>query len=191
MTLSIRQQWLVGILLAGFIILTRGHHFANVFHLADISWAAFFIAGVYIRSSVGFSSLFALCVALDFIALAWGNAGIGSCFTTAYGMLLPAYAAMWFAGRVYRNYHSNTSQTLLPLVVTVLLGSVACELLSSGGYYVLSGKFEPTLAEFTSRFALYYPSYLSSVAFYVGITAGIHALLLSLKNNGLWFAKTH
>jgi len=191
MTLSIRNQWLVGLTLASFIILTRGHHFANLFHLADISWAAFFIAGFYIRAKIGFGALFALCVGLDFIALTWGNGDNSSCFTVAYGMLLPAYASLWFAGRIYHKYHSDSLKTVLPLVITVLLGTVACELLSSGSYYVFSGKFDPSISEFAQRFSLYYPSYLSSVAFYIAVVASVHALIIAMQNLHILPTKTH
>ena len=188
---SIRIQWLIGIVLASFIILTRGHHFASINHLPAFSWAAFLLAGFYLRSLMGFGALFALCVGLDFIALTWGGGDNSSCFTIAYGMLLPAYFSLWFAGRWYQKYHSNTLKTVLPLVVLVLLGTFACELLSSGGYYIFSGKFTPNLHEFSQRLSLYYPRYLSSVVFYVGITIGVHAFIVWGQKMNLFPQKTH
>jgi hypothetical protein len=62
-------------------------------------------------------------------------------------------------------------------VTAVLLGSVACELLSSGGFYFFSGRFaEPGFAEFVTREARYFPMYLQSMLFYIGIATAVHAL---------------
>ena len=54
--------------------------------------------------------------------------------------------------------------------------AAVCELFSSGGSYFFSGRSaEPTLAEFAGRLVTYFPRYLQSLAFYVGIAAVVHA----------------
>lgn len=66
---------------------------------------------------------------------------------------------------------------LLPLAVSLFLGTALCELISSGGFYFFSGRFEQTnLTQFASRLVEYFPRSFSSLLFYVGIAGVIHAL---------------
>lgn len=185
LTLSNRNQILIGAVLALLLIATRGQHFATLHSLPGASWAVFLLAGVYLRPVWVLPALLVFVWGLDFAPhLLSGaslteivNGGEVFCLTPAYGFLLPAYAALWFAGRWYAGQYRYAWRTLLPLGVTVLAGAAVCELFSSGGFYFFSGRFaEPSLAEFAGRLAKYFPSYLQSLAFYVGIAAVAHAL---------------
>lgn len=177
LTLASRHQLLIAALLLLLVVATRGHHFATLVSLPGASWAAFFLAGVYLRSPWALPGLLALTWGLDFAAYTWGGAS-GFCLTPAYLFLLPAYASLWLAGRWYARQHSFEWRTLLPLAAALLAGATLCELFSSGGFYFFSGRFaEPTLAEFGVRLVKYFPGYLQSLAFYVGIAAGLHALI--------------
>jgi hypothetical protein len=121
-------------------------------------------------------ALFAEAAFLDFAAVTWGGDS-GFCVSRAYGFLLPAYGSLWFAGRWYAGRRRDAIATLLPLTCSVLVGSAVCELISSGSFYFLSGRYERTsVAEFGSRLVTYYPRSLSSLMFYVGMAAAVHAM---------------
>ncbi|MBS4099277.1 MAG: hypothetical protein KGZ83_20900 [Sulfuricella sp.] len=178
--LTSRNQLIVGIVLAALLAATRSHHFAGLHHLPDASWAVFFLAGVYLRRTWVFPALLAGAAASDFIAITWG--GVSSfCVSPAYALLLPAYGALWLAGRKYAQHHANRIATLVPLVLAVCGGAALCELLSSGGFYFFSGRYaEPTLAEFGLRLVKYFPAYLGTLALYVGCAAVVHAVLVGV-----------
>ncbi len=183
LTLSTRNQLVIGTVLAMLVVATRGQHFATLHSLPGASWAVFFLAGVYLRPLWALPGLLALTWVLDFAAYTWGGAS-GFCLTPAYVFLLPAYSALWFAGRWYARRHCFTWRTLLPLGAAMLAGAAVCELFSSGGFYFFSGRFaEPNLAEFGVRLVKYFPSYLGSLAFYVAISATVHALLGLTRNS--------
>jgi len=93
----------------------------------------------------------------------------------AYGLLLRAYGTLWFAGHWYAESHRDTATTLFPLAISVFSSAAICEVISSGSFYFLSGRFEQTsVMEFAARFAQYFPQSLSSLLFYVGIPAILH-----------------
>ncbi|ALP52895.1 cobalamin ABC transporter [Candidatus Tenderia electrophaga] len=182
MTLTTRHQWLIGLGLVLLLIMTRGHHVASVAALPSASWAIFFLAGVYLSSRWAFPALLAGAGLLDFAAVTWG--GVSSfCISPAYGFLLPAYGALWLAGRWYARCYSFQWRTLMPLGVSLLGGATLCELLSSGGFYFLSGRFaEPTLAEFGGRLLQYFPGMLTNLLVYVGGAALIHLAVVALRD---------
>jgi hypothetical protein len=155
---------------------TRGHHFGTLEHLPSASWAVFFLAGIYLHSRWVFPALLAEAALLDFAAVTWGGVD-NFCVSPAYGFLLPAYGALWCAGRWYAGRHQERVPTLFPLTVSLFVGTVVCELISSGSFYFLSGRFEQTnLTHLASRLVEYFPRSFSSLLFYVGIAGVIHAL---------------
>lgn len=186
LTLSNRNQILVGVLLALLLAVTRGDHFASWHSLPGASWAVFFLAGVYLRPRWVLAALLAFAWTLDFTPHLFGGVDLATligggqafCVTPAYFLLWPAYAALWFAGRWYASRHRFAIATLLPLTGAALGGAMICELISSGGFYWFSGRFtDPTLVTFADRLTTYFPGYLQSLGFYLGIAVVIHALL--------------
>ena len=185
LTLSNRNQLIIGLVLMLLMSATRSHHFATLVHLPGASWAVFFLAGVYLRSIWTLPGLLALTWLLDYASFTWGGSS-GFCLTGAYVFLLPAYSALWFSGHWYANRHRFEWRTLMPLLISVLTGSAVCELFSSGGFYFFSGRFVDTsFAEFGVRLMSYYPSYLQLLLFYVGIAAVLHIVFsLVLDTHG-------
>lgn len=168
--LSPRHRLAIGIALAVLLAVTRGHHFSDI-NLPSASWAVFFLAGVLLPARWAFPALFLEALALDLAAVTWG--GVSNwCVTPAYWLLLPAYGALWFGGRLYAGWHRD-DLTAPPRLLACLLGSsLVCHLLSSGGFYFFSGRYpEPTLAGFLPRIAAYYPQSLQALALYVGVAA--------------------
>jgi hypothetical protein len=84
---------------------------------------------------------------------------------------------LWGAGRWYAKRHQERAATLLPLALSLFVSTALCELISSGSFYFLSGRFEQTsLTQFASRFVMYFPWSFSAVLFYTGIACVIHAV---------------
>jgi len=177
LTLSTRNQSLIGLLLLMLLIVTRGHHFATLHNLPGASWAVFFLAGVYLRSVWPLLGFLAATWTLDFSAYIWGGVS-DFCLTPAYIFLLPAYGALWLAGRWFANRYQFSWRAIMPLSLSLLVGAVICELFSSGGFYFTSGRFQETsFVEFWQRLQQYFPLYLQSLLFYVGIATITHSLL--------------
>lgn len=176
LTLSIRNQIAIGWLLALLMILTRSHHFASMQNLADASWAIFFLAGIYLRSAWPLLGFFVLSWWLDFAAYTWGGVS-DFCLTPAYVFLLPAYASLWLAGRWYAKRYQFAWRTVVPLSLSIMAGLILCELFSSGGFYFFSGRFtDTTLNTFGEQLIKYFPLYIETFVFYIGIAVVIHSL---------------
>jgi hypothetical protein len=180
--LSVRSQLTIGVALMLLMIVTRGHHFSSLHSLPGASWAVFFLAGVYLHTVWPLAGFFILSWILDFSAYTWGGAS-SFCLTSAYIFLLPAYSALWYAGQWYARRHQFEWQTLLPLFLSLMTGAAVCELFSSGGFYFFSGRFEETtLVEFGQRLMQYFPHYIGSLAFYIGIIVVIHTLFIFTRD---------
>ncbi len=174
-SLESRYQILIGLALAATMAATRGQQFAPLGqHLPDATLAVFFLAGFYLRPAWAFPALFGVAAAIDIIAVGWG--GVSSyCLTPAYGLLLPAYGAVWAAGRWYAGRHEDAARTLPVLAGALLAGGLAAELFASGGFYLFSGRFETlSLAELAGRLATYLPQTLMGLIAYIGAAAIIH-----------------
>jgi len=156
---------------------TRSHHFAGITHLPDASWAVFFLAGFYLRPVWVFGALLALAGVSDYLAIS--QFGVSDfCVSAAYGFLLPAYGALWFAGRRYAGHYRWQWTTLPWLAGFALVGAAISEMLSSGSFYFLSGRFADTnLNEFAGRLALYFPQALEGLALYLGAAVIAHVAL--------------
>ncbi len=178
-----RHTALIALALALLMAATRSDHFAGELHLPDASAAVFFLAGVYLRPMWIAAALLVEAAFIDYAAITFG--GVSSfCISPAYGFLLPAYGALWLAGRWYAVRHRFALMSLLPLAASVVIGAVVSELFSSGGFYFFSGRFEPNFAEFGARITRYFPSSLATLAFYVAVAAIVHAALGAVRLAG-------
>ncbi len=183
LTLSLRHQYLIGSILIILMIVTREYHFASLHSLPGASWAVFFLAGIYLGSSWSLFGFLALTWILDSSAY-FTVAESEFCLTPAYVFLLPAYSALWAAGRWFSTRYQFSWQALAPLSTSLLIGAILCELFSSGGFYFFSGQFEGiTFAEFWQRELHYFPLYLQSLLFYVGTAATIHTLFVLIHKS--------
>ena len=104
-TLSTKNQWLVGGVLLAAMLVTRAHVSD---HLLDASWAVFLLAGFYLRKVLAFGVFMATAVAIDYMAI--NQFGVSSfCVSQAYVALVPAYGALFMAGRWFaRQYQGET-----------------------------------------------------------------------------------
>jgi hypothetical protein len=174
MNTPLLPRWRFTLLLGLAMAVTRFHHAASAVNLPDASAAVFFLAGFYLQSVLSLGGLLALASTIDYLAITAG--GVSSfCVSPAYVFLLPAYTSLWLAGRWYAARHRLAWTTLVPLAASAVAGAAACELFSSGGFYFFSGRFtHPTLIEFGTRLAKYFPSTLGAFTFYVALAAAVH-----------------
>jgi hypothetical protein len=169
-----RSALAIGLTLALVMAATRSYHFATVTQLPDASWGVFFLAGFYLRPLWMFPVLLALAGMSDYMAI--GKFGVSDfCMSAGYGFLVPAYGALWLAGRWYAGRHRFARSTLIPLAGSLVVGATVCEVVSSGGFYWYSGRFaETSLVEFGVRLAKYFPPSLAGLAFWMGIAIIVH-----------------
>ncbi len=172
----------VGASLALLMAATRGQHFASIDALPSASWAVFFLAGALLPSRWAFAAFFALATALDISGLAAGTVAAW-CMSPAYWVMLPAYAALWFGGRVYAGMHRDAWSTVPRLALVLIATAVVTYAISKGGFYFLSGQYpDATLAGFLARVPQYFPASLGTLAGYVALAVGIDAGLRVLRS---------
>jgi hypothetical protein len=162
---------------------TRGHHLASLTHLPDASWALFFLLGFYLRQRIMLPVFLAQAALIDYFAIT--QFGVDNyCVTPAYAFLLPAYAAMWLAGRWYAARYTFNARTLPTLAASAVIGTATCELISSGSFYFLGGKAATTsLGGFAWRLAEYFPFDLASALMYLGAAALLHGLVVTARRS--------
>jgi hypothetical protein len=182
--LTQRHQMMIALSLALLMLATRGHHEITPVNLPDASWAVFFLVGLYLPSRWFFAAFFLLASTMDYVAITWGDVS-SFCVTGAYLFLIPAYGALWFAGRSYSPGNTLSFGDLLPLTFYALVGTLTCELISSGGFYFFSGRFVDTsLVEFADRLLKYLPPNLFNQVLYLGLAALVHGLFALLRGRG-------
>jgi hypothetical protein len=160
------------------MVMTRFHHFGDVFHLPDASLAVFFFAGFY-RKKALFGFLLVLAALIDYVAIKNGTSGW--CVTPAYVFLIPTYAVMWFAGRYCLIFKAMTIAELTMQLGLLILAASAAFVISNGSFYFFSGRYEDfSLGEYFERVAQYYPSYVGAALIYAVAGLSIVKLINSL-----------
>ncbi len=156
---------------------TRGNHFISAAHLPDASWAIFFLLGFRFCQRLLLPLFLLQAAAIDYLAITQFGAS-DFCVTPAYPFLVPAYGALWLAGRWSARRFQPDVRHLPQLAATALAATFACELVSSGSFYFLGGRFEDTsLREFGARLVQFFPGDLGGVALYLGCAALIRLAL--------------
>ena len=169
--------------LSGLMCVTRGNHFISPAHLPDASWAIFFLVGFYFRQRLLLPLFLAQAALVDYLAITQFGAS-SFCVTPAYAFLIPAYGALWAAGRWSATHLRAPERNAAWLAASAFAGTLVCELVSSGSFYFLGGRFEDTsLREFGTRLAQYFPGDLGGVALYLGSAALLHLLIAGGKHH--------
>ena len=174
----LKTQLLIGGLLLALMIVTRGNLLS---HMADASWAIFFMVGFYLRGEalkkLAFPLFFLAAFVIDLIVID-AQGGQHYCFTPSYPFLIPAYAAMWFAGRLFASKYQENARGLATFVASATVGVAVCFFISNAGFYAFSGKFEEmTVAQYASSVAQYLPGYLKTTSIYLGFAALVHLVI--------------
>ncbi|CAB1368358.1 conserved membrane protein of unknown function [Denitratisoma oestradiolicum] len=177
------RQAAIAAVLISLMVLTRGHHFPLLRNIVPgASWAVFFLAGMYLNAPLALAGFLGLAVGIDYAAIEWGGTR-AFCVSPAYIALLPAYASLWLAGRGYRLGWGLERIAPLPLVFCGLLGTLVCDVISSGSFYLYSGRFAyPNWAEYLARSAQHLPRCLVAMGLWLSMAALAHNLLLARRN---------
>jgi hypothetical protein len=152
--------------------LTRYKHFGSSLALPDASYAVFFLGGLFlgrIRNAWAILALFLVEAALvDYYAINFQGVS-GWCVTSAYGFLLGAYAVLWAIGRWYAPRHDMSGKGLFGLFATSVVAGSLTFVIANISFYLLAGYFgSMSVAEYISRVAGYYGSYVAVAVFYIG-----------------------
>ena len=151
-------------ILSVLMLMTRGSHFSGFDALPEASWMIFMVAGAILHAW-SFAWFMSLAVGIDAYAFTFGGVP-GTCFSVAYGMLIPAYFSMWMAGRLAKPYLSSRFSGSAVFFGFAMGGTLICELISSGSFYLWSGNFQPTMVEFITRELQYAPAVFASSAYW-------------------------
>ena len=171
---SLNQKSPVNLLIAIFALLTllmlatRTHHFPSLNNLPSASIAIFFLAGMYLRNMKAFWFFYVLSIAID-LGSSYYRGSFGDCITTSYPALVLSYAAMFTAGYFTKpDWQQNALLiNLAKVAIALFIASSIAFLISNGSYYLLSGKFDVSWAEYTARVDKYYFKSISNPIFYV------------------------
>jgi hypothetical protein len=175
--------WIVAALIL-LMAATRYNHFGSSLALPDASYAVFFLGGLYlgrVRGGWAILALLLLDAALvDYYAITFQ--GISSwCVTSAYGFLMLAYAVLWSIGRWYAPRYDMTGRGLFGLFATTVAAGSLAFVIANVSFYLLAGYFGSMgVAEYTSKVAEYYGSYVAVAVIYAGCAVIVqmwHAIL--------------
>jgi hypothetical protein len=172
-----RGFWMLALVLAVAMSVTRVGHFGEFQGPPDASWAVFFLAGMWLREPRLFPAFFALAWVADLTAFAMGTPT--DCYSPAYFFLIPAYGALWAAGHWIG---SHESRVRVPTILA--LGSVAAfvtfAIANLGMYLLVPSPSATTLGAYAAAVAGYFPGYLLTMGIYVG-AALVAAAVLRFK----------
>lgn len=155
--------------LIGLMLATRFHHFGGSLSLPDASLAAFFFAGFWVKGWKFFALLMIEAGMIDYVAISQFSIS-DYCISPAYAFLIPTYASLWAAGKYCARYKTIELSKLASQFGILFIATTAAFAISNGSFYLLSGKFSDlSWAEYTSRVAQYYPSYLAYTLVYVAV----------------------
>lgn len=175
-------QWLIATALLAIMLLTRS---GVITHDLDASWAIFFLVGFYLRNYLGLPILILSAIALDFAMIAARGGHQDYYLTPSYLFIIPAYSALWFAGRYVAKRYSESLKGLFTFVVAAVVSIAVCDLISSGGFYWIStDHMELTMADFASRMIDFFPSVLKTTMLYLSIAAVTHMAFMQARKFG-------
>lgn len=165
--------------LALLVLITRAQPVGHFLDLPDASWAAFFIAGFYLRDGgvarLAFPLLMLETIAIDWIATQ--HLGVSDfCMTPAYWFLLPTHAVMWGGGYLLRRHAQvDNAHALVALCVLAFSVSTLAFTISNGGFYWFGGRYpDPNVTQYLERFAMYYRWFVLVPCAYIAATACVH-----------------
>lgn len=188
-SLSATSRVGIFVILALTMLATRINHFGA---LPDASWAVLFIAGFYLRGSGrwAFPVLMGLAVLIDFMVITSQGINFWShyCVSPAYWFLVPSYGAMWAGGSLRRrSYVGLDVRGLGLLIISVLVATSTCYLISNGSFYWISANVPVrSFAGWMENLGDWYLPYLRTTLMYVGAATALHigALLAAKSQHG-------
>lgn len=174
-------------LLTLLMLATRTHHFSAFNQLPSASIAIFFLAGMYLRSIKSFWFFYILSIVID-LSSSYFRGQLGDCLTASYPALAFSYAAMFAAGFYSRPDWIKKSAMLnvAKVALALFVASSIAFLISNGSYYLLSGKFDISWAQYSLRVEKYYFKSISNPIFYVIGAIVIDAVICFISREQSW-----
>ena len=178
------KQIIIALVIAFFMLLTRGSHVLTQVSLPDASLAIFLLGGMLLGNdfksrAAWFAGFFVLATVIDFGAAALDPVQ-GFCLTSGYWGLIPSYAAMWLGGlwlATQKDAFEIKSYTSVSMLTTFV-----AFVISTQTYYLFSGRFPANgLIESLQHGWEYLPSWMGFSAMYFAIVWLTVALWRSVK----------
>ena len=178
------KQIIIALVIAFFMLLTRGSHVLTQVSLPDASLAIFLLGGMLLGNdfksrAAWFAGFFVLATVIDFGAAALDPVQ-GFCLTSGYWGLIPSYAAMWLGGlwlATQKDAFEIKSYTLVSMLTTFV-----AFVISTQTYYLFSGRFPANgVVESMQHGWEYCPSWMGFSAMYFAIVWLTVALWRSVK----------
>lgn len=167
------STWVLASLIALLAVTRLARDLLGV-HLPDAAVPTFFLAGCFGLRSRALVLLLLTAAGIDLAQFALGASL--ACVSPGYPLLFVAYVATWFGGRLAHQRAVHTQ------ALAILGSGVLAFLLTSGAYYLLSGKFAaPTIGEFAERCERYLPDYLINMTIYAGLGLVLASLWIRLS----------
>jgi hypothetical protein len=160
--LSTKQTVGIAVVFSLILWATRGQHVASMMSLPDATWAIAFMLG-FLLSPILFLIVLVQAFVIDYLAM--GN----YLFNVAYVALVPAYLALWLAGRWLRQYYEQQGFKIGQFTVALIGGVAICELISSGAFYLQ--KSNASLVGFAELFGTYFFGNLFFTLCYVAVAS--------------------
>ena len=181
------KQLSFALIIAFFMLLTRGSHVLTAVSLPDASLVLFLLGGMYLGTGVKiraawFAGFFALATVIDFGAAALDPAQ-GFCLTNGYWGLIPAYGAMWLGGFwLSKQQDTFANKNIVNYAAVGMFTSFVAFVISTQTYYLFSGRFPANgLIASLQHGWEYLPSWMGFAAMYFAIVWLSVALIRSLK----------
>jgi hypothetical protein len=160
-----KAEWIAAIALAVLMAVTRIHHFGIGNVAPDASTGVFFLAGALLASPWWLAALLVEAVVLDGVAIGFMKVA-DACMSSGYALLVPAYGALWLAGRTLRTNAKPDLLTTGKFVCLVCGGTAVFFIVSNLGYFLGSEFYNLGIAEYVTRVTRYFPTYLTVTLFY-------------------------
>lgn len=171
-----RSFWWTALTLALVMAVTRLGHFGESGGPVDASWAVFLLAGLWLRDLRLFPGFFVLAWVTDLAAFALGTPT--NCYSLAYLFLIPAYGALWLAGRWAGD------GGIARIALAVLGGSAATFVVANAGMFLMApSPAAATLGAFASAVIGYFPGYLLTTSMYVAVGLLAEAALRGVRRS--------
>ncbi|MEY3057997.1 MAG: hypothetical protein RI941_720, partial [Pseudomonadota bacterium] len=145
--LSTKQTVAVAVVFSLVLWVTRGQHVASLFGLPDATWAISFMVG-FLFGPLLFAIVLAQAFLIDYLSMG------SHLFNLAYLALLPAYLALYFAGKWFRGQYNKQGFALGALALSFVGGVAICEFISSGSFYFQ--KSMASMSGFVELFGQYF-----------------------------------
>jgi len=165
------------------MLATRAFHVGSALHLPDASWAAFFIAGYYLRCASS-GVLLLEAVAIDVVYLL--NGGNPDCFSGAYGFLFATYLALWMGGAWAARAQGSHLARLQRVTLAWFAAAGVAYLISNGSFYWIADVVTHRSLEGWARNAAQWAfGFIVQPLVYVGLAALVHGLIAPFKARAL------